>query len=285
MNSKRSMWKLFVGLAGVSLLVTNCTIKTDSDENEGGASNSNAGATNNAGATSSAGAGNTTSGDCSPVGKRVNGCICSGDHSVSYQLCTSDGVYGACVCADTSYGGGSSGGASSYAGAGAGGEPVDAAEAGAGGEAGGLNIDPTDCYSCLTQLCSEEWDACAAENENNPDPDSGNYCLSQGTNAAPGQIEDIMTCITNERAKGLVKRDVVRACGSSIGQSADPQFFVWAPQSMSHATEALMNCMADKPDEVDNQGAWANDPNNFPASGPRPWDDMTCAKLACTSKL
>jgi hypothetical protein len=81
-----------------------------------------------------------------------------------------------------------------------------------------------------------------------------------------------------------VKRDAVRACGSSLGKSADPQFFEWAPQGMTPTTEALMNCMADKPDEVDNIGAWATDPNNFPSTGPRPWDDMTCAKLACTSK-
>jgi hypothetical protein len=113
----------------------------------------------------------------------------------------------------------------------------------------------------------------------------GRYCLSQGATADPGQIELIMTCITSERAKGVVKRDAVRACGSTIGANANPNFFVWAPDDMTPATEALMNCMADKPDEVDNQGAWATDPSNFPASGPRPWDDMTCAKLACTSAL
>jgi hypothetical protein len=99
-------------------------------------------------------------------------------------------------------------------------------------------------------------------------------------------MELILSCITAERAKGLVKRDAVRACGSTIGQSADPKFFVWAPQGMTPTTENVMNCMADLPDEVDNIGAWATDTaNNYPNGVPRAWDDMTCAKLACTSAL
>ena len=279
MNSKRSVWKLFVGVAGVGLLVTNCTIKTATDEDTAGASNNSAGASNNnAGAgNNNAGAGNATNGECSPVGKKLSGCICAGN-LVSYQVCTSEGIYGACVCA-TGGGGASYGGASNSS-AGEGGAT---SAAGQGGEGGESPIDPNVCYSCLTQLCAPEWAICAADNETTVLNPNDPYCLSQSPTADPGQIELIMTCITTERAKGLVKRDVVRACGSTIGLSADPQFFVWAPQEMTPATEALMNCMADKPDEVDNQGAWATAPSNFPASGPRPWDDMTCAKLACTS--
>ena len=83
-------------------------------------------------------------------------------------------------------------------------------------------------------------------------------------------------------AMGLVKRDVVRACGSSIGASASLTFFTWAPKNMTASTEALMNCMADDPNET-NQGAWATDSNNFPPAGPLPWSDGTCAKFSCTS--
>lgn len=283
MKSKRSMWKLVLGVASVGLLVTNCTIKTDD------------------------GAENTLSGNCSPVGKKFSGCTCPGNLK-SYQLCTEDGTYGACVCEDTGNGGASSdggasskagasskGGASSYAGsssyAGLAGAATEGGSAGAdsteGGAAGatGLVIDPADCPSCLAQLCADEWDACADDNETTTVDLNGAYCLSQGTNAAPGQIELILDCINTERSKGLVKRDAVRACGSSIGQSADPSFFQWAPVGMTPATENLMNCMADAPDET-MPGDWATDTaTNFPASGPRPWDDMTCAKLACTSKL
>src|SRR5437763_100257 len=92
MNSKHSMWKLFVGVAGLGFLVNNCTIKTATDDG-------------------SAGAGNTTSGECSPVGKKLSGCTCAGN-LVSYQLCTSEGIYGECVCT-TGSAGASSGGASS----------------------------------------------------------------------------------------------------------------------------------------------------------------------------
>jgi hypothetical protein len=273
MNSMRSMWKLFVGVAGMGVLITNCTIKTDDGSGSGGAS--------------SAGAGNAASGECSPVGKKRVGCICAGNLE-RYQLCTDAGVYGACVCDDTSYGGATgNAGATSYAGKGgasadAGAAPI--SDAGAAGEPG-LVIDPADCGSCLTQLCADEWDACAADNETTVVTAGDPYCLAQGTNAPEGQIELILDCINTERLKGLVKRDAVRACGSSIGASASPDFFVWAPQGMTPATENLMNCMADAPDE-DMPGDWATDTTtNFPASGPRPWDNGTCAKLACTSML
>lgn len=292
MNSKRSMMRVLLGVGAVSLLVTNCVLKTDGsdDNNNAGASNNNsAGASNN----NSAGAGNAASGECSPVGKKFNGCICS-DKSISYQTCLSDGTYGNCVCATNSEGGASSnGGASSTGGsysAGRGGAAADAGsfstDAGAGGEGGAADAAVLDCYGCLIERCGPEWGACTLQDENNPDPDFGEYCLSSGAaNAAPGQIEDIISCITTERASGLAKRDVVRACGSSLGASASPDFFVWAPRKMTPETEALMNCMADSPDEL-TPGAWATDmPKNYPASGPRPWDAMTCAKDACTAPL
>jgi hypothetical protein len=263
MNHKQSLSKLLLGVAGVGLLVTNCTIKSSMDAGSSG---------------------NTFSGDCSPAGKMFNGCVCPGSVQ-SYQVCQADGTYSPCVCPDTTGGGGASsagatssagtGGALSYAGASAGG-----ASPGEAGAAGAEAIS-TDCLTCLTQLCGPEWDACNLNDENNPDPD-GNYCISSNLDGS-GQIEAIIVdCITTERAKGLVKRDAVRACGSSIGKSADPSFFKWAPVGMTPETEALMNCMADAPDET-TPGAWATNSSNFPASGARPWDDGTCAKIACTS--
>lgn len=276
MNSKRSMWKLLVGVAGVGFLVTNCTIKSATDDD-------------------TAGAGNTTSGSCSPVGKKVSGCTCPGNNSVSYQLCTAEGIYGDCVCTATGSGGSSSGGSSSggsssggksssagYGGsvtADAGASPAAAGDAGAGGA--GDVIDPTDCYGCLDQKCAPEWSDCVAEDEKNPET-PGNYCLSS-TGDGSGQIEAVLDCIENERMNGLVKRDVVRACGSSLGQSTDPSFFQWPPTDMTAVTTQVLNCMADATDEVTKPGRWADDTNIPPSGSPKPWLDGTCAKLACTS--
>ncbi len=264
MNSKRSMWTLVFAALGACVSVTNCTVQSD---------------------------------DTCTAGKKKSGCECPGN-AVGSQTCLDDGTYGACDCPGVNQAGSANGGGAgaSNAGAANGGASyagtagytsnagAAAVEAGAGGEAGqgGLVIDPTDCYSCLTQLCAAEWDACAMDNEDTVANAGDAYCLSKSTTADPGQIELIVDCITTERAKGLVKRDAVRACGSTIGMSADPQFFVWAPADMTPATEQLVNCMADAPDET-MPGTWATDANNFPASGPRPWDDGTCAKLACTS--
>src|SRR5450631_2015213 len=264
MNSKRSIWKLLLGGASLGLFFTNCTIQNASDKGS-------------AGDTGSAATGNVASGSCTP-GKKVNGCTCTGN-VIGYQTCLADGTYSGCSCAASIGEGGApaeNGGASSVAGKPSGnggyaGTYVAPAEAGSAGDAGaagvaGVQIDPTDCTGCLTQLCAPEFAACAAEDENNPpDPQSpGDYCLSS-TSDGSGQIEAIMACITMERASGLVKRDVVRACGSSIGASASLTFFSWAPKNMTASTEALMNCMADDPNET-MPGAWATDSNNFPAA-------------------
>jgi len=292
MNSKRSMWKLLAGVAGVGFLFTNCTIKSATDDD------------------SNAGAGNTTNGSCSPVGMKVTGCTCPPNNLVSYQVCTEAGIYGECVCAaagtaGAGNGGASNGGASNVAGtanggasdtAGAGGSTTDAGasssaagengEGGEGGEGGvgPVGIDPTDCYGCLNQLCAVEWDFCVAEDEKHPDI-SGKYCLSENADGT-GQIEAVLACIEAERSNGLVKRDAVRACGSSLGKSTDPSFFEWPPEEMTPVTAQVLNCMADSPDEVIKPGRWA-DSTNIPTDGssPTPWLDMTCAKLACTSSL
>ncbi|HYQ46898.1 MAG TPA: hypothetical protein VER11_33235 [Polyangiaceae bacterium] len=272
MNSKRSMWKLLVGVASVGLFVTNCTIKSTDDDANG----------------------------CTP-GNKKDCTACNG--VTGSQTCQDDGTYGDCVCpgssnAGASSGGASSGGASSTAGssssnggasytAGYGGAaPSDGGAspggAGEGGEGGaGVGIDPTDCTGCLNQLCAPEWEQCVLEDEKNPDI-SGGYCLSSTLDGS-GQMEAVLGCIEKERMNGLVKRDAVRACGSSLGQSADPSFFQWPPDDMTPVTAQVLNCMADSPDEVDNPGAWA-DSTNIPSSGsPKPWIDGTCAKLACTS--
>jgi len=269
MNSKRSMWKLLLGAAAVGLLVTNCTIKTESDDDDTGCT----------------------------LGQKKNCTACDGGIT-GYQTCQSDGTYDACYCpgstnAGSSNGGGSSAGASNSSG-GKGGDTssggTSAGAAGEGGEGGegGASIapiiDPNDCYDCLNKLCTPEWDACVMEDENNPqDPTApGDYCLSSKGDDT-GQIEAVLGCIEAERLKGPVKRDVVRACGASLGQSADPtDNFIWAPNQMTAATAGLINCMADAPDETE-PGSWADSKNIPNASAPKPWLDMTCAKLSCTS--
>jgi len=284
MNGKRAYWKLLMASAGVGLLITNCTIKSATD----------------------AGTAGSGDGACT-VGSRHAGCTCTGN-VIGAQTCLADGTYGACVCAtDTGGTGGTSsvGGTSSTGGSamvGAAGEPVTTfggaggyagsiAVAGSGGPGGvaatacdtGLKSD--DCYDCLSKLCAAQWDACAADNETTVAQPGDPYCLSQGMSADPGQIELILNCVANERAKGLVKRDVVRACGATTGDSADPQYFLWAPEDMTPATKDLMNCMADAPSTAPaDAGAWANDPNNFPEDGGAlaPWPACTCAKISCT---
>ncbi len=276
MNSKWSYLKLLVVGAGVSLFITNCTVTT-----------------------SDGGSGGTGSGSCVP-GNKVTGCTCSGN-VVGSQTCLADGTFGACVCASsgdagsggttaatggsasagtagsTTTSGGTGGASSGYAG--------ETADAGAGGApACDSGIDPTDCYSCLSALCTKQWNACLAETEKTATGQS--YCISS-TQDGSGQIERVFDCITGERAKGLVKRDVVRACGATVGDSADPQYFLWAPEEMTQATTDLMNCMADVPGET-TPGTWAHAPNisdDENATPLRPWDDCTCAKISCTSKL
>ena len=279
MNSKLSIWKLLLAGASVGLFVTNCTIKSTSDDGA-------------AGDTGTAAAGNISNGSCKK-GDTLNGCDCPGKLT-GYQICGSSGTYApSCTCpavgeggAPAENGGASSGGGSTtsggYSGAYVAGNTGAAGDAGAAGVAG-IVLDPTDCTDCLSKLCAPEFDACSMEDEKSPpDPQQADqYCLSSMGDGS-GQIEKIITCITTERAKGLVKRDAVRACGSTIGMSADPQFFVWAPPNMTAATEALVNCMADDPNET-NPGAWATDSSNFPDTGPLPWSAGTCAKFSCTS--
>jgi hypothetical protein len=265
MNSKRSMWKLLVSVASVGFLVTNCTIKNATDDD-----------------------------GCTPGDKKE----CNACNGVTgSQTCQDDGSYGVCDCPGSNNAGASSGGASSNGGsgspsggksstAGSGGSiPTDGGasngEGGEGGE-GPAPIDPTDCYGCLNTQCATEWEDCALEDENNPET-AGNYCLSSEGDGT-GQIEAVIDCIEAERKKGGVKRDVVRSCGSSLGQSTDPDFFLWPPIEMTAVTAQVLNCMADAPDEM-TPGTWANS-SNIPSNGtPKPWLDMTCAKLACTSAI
>ncbi|MEP7053063.1 MAG: hypothetical protein ABJB12_22045 [Pseudomonadota bacterium] len=278
MNNKRSMWKLLFAGVSVGLLVTNCTVKTGSDTVE------------QAGATS-AGASN----DGCTAGHKKTGCECS-DKSTAYQVCGKDGLYGSCVCPSgtTAVGGAnnssagannssagannSNGGATSYSGGTAteaGAAPF--AEAGSGGEGGALVIDPTDCGSCLAQLCAKQFAAC------DDDPN----CISTNVDGT-GQYERIVACIDKERVKGLVKRDVVRGCGVTIGLSADSNVISsWAPEDMDPVTTDLLNCMADAPGAA--PASWANDDANYVDNNDMvrlaPWPAGTCAKLACTSAI
>jgi hypothetical protein len=257
MKTKRSMWMALLCAAGAGLLVTNCTVKSDDG--------------------------------CDPGEKRT-GCVCEGDKSEGYQVCSSEGVYGGCECSPQNVAGGSNaGGGGSNAGgggasagetsvAGQGGALGEAGEGGVGGEAGvgGEGGAPAeDCVTCLSDLCGPEFDECALEDENSA-LTPGEYCLSSKIDGS-GQIEKILSCIDELRKTGVAKREAVRSCGASLGSSSSPTFSDWPPPTMTPATEQVMNCMADAPTEA-NPGAWAGDDVVS-----TPWVDGTCAKLACTS--
>src|SRR6187551_3873735 len=83
MNSKRSMWKVLLGVVGVGLLVTNCTIKTDDS--------------------------------CTP-GEKKN-CEACDNNVTGTQTCLDDGTYDACYCPGSNTAGASSVAGSSNAGA------------------------------------------------------------------------------------------------------------------------------------------------------------------------
>lgn len=276
MKIKRSYLQLLLGPLAAALVLANCTVKEGSD------------------------------GDSCTKGDKDSGCECPGG-AVGYQVCNSQGVYGSCVCPGTSGDGtsGSTGSSGSGAGttngtagktgtsqggsgngsqAGAGNDTTEggADNAGGSGEGGaggaGVAIDPDDCYSCLAVQCPQELDACL----NDP------TCISADADGT-GQYERISTCIEAERASGLVKRDVVRGCGVTIGASPDPDVIsAWAPVGMAATTTNLMNCMATSGSETPNAD-WANSDANFPVDAqnnvkPTAWPADSCAKLSCTSK-
>jgi len=259
MNSKRSMWKVILGVVGVGLLVTNCTIKTDSDEDAG----------------------------CSPGTKKS--CNACADNVTGTQTCLPDGTYDACFCPGSTTGGGSNGGGSNAgasngsagkSGATGDGGSSSAGEAGEGGMGGeGGQAGPVvyaDCLECLNDRCAAQYAACDA------DP----TCISAELDNS-GQYERIAACIDKERIKGVVKRDVVRGCAVTIGASPEPDFISdWAPEGMAETTTNLLNCMADAPGAK--AASWANDDKNYPVDGndminPTPWAAGTCAKDACAS--
>ncbi|HKO47038.1 MAG TPA: hypothetical protein VJV79_04905 [Polyangiaceae bacterium] len=269
MNSKRSMWKLLLGVVGVGLLVTNCTVKTADD-------------------------------DCSPPGSKKTGCDCPGN-TEGYQTCLDDGTYDACFCPTSNVGGGSNAGASSAGASTAGASTAGASnstagkggasseggasssaagEGGSGEEAGAGGAAPVvyaNCVECLNDRCAAEYAACDA------DP----ACISAELDGS-GQYERVAACIDKERIKGVVKRDVARGCGVTIGANPAPSFDEWAPEGMAATTTALLNCMADAPGAT--AASWANDDANYPVDAndmihPTPWPANTCAKDACTSGL
>jgi len=254
------MWKVLLGVVGIGLLVTNCTIQSDDDTS------------------------------CEP-GTKKNCNACDGDVTGT-QTCLDDGTYAACFCPSSTVGGGSNGGGSSGGASGAGASSSEAgsggvtlADAGAtsssAGEGGSGGDAPTvfaTCEDCLDARCAKEFAACDA------DPN----CISTNIDGT-GQYERIAECINKERIKGIVKRDVVRGCGVTIGASADPDVISdWAPEGMAATTTDLLNCMADAPGAA--PASWANDDANFPVDSndmikPTPWPENTCAKDACTSAL
>jgi len=277
MNIKRSYLQLLCASAGVGLFLANCTVKE-------------------------------SSGDTCTKGDKTS-CQCPG--VVGHQVCGDDGTYGACICPGTDGTSGSSnsgGGESSTAGKTSGGtagktssteggagskteggattagttttspggaNAGGASEGGTAGAGGDSGILPDDCLSCLQVQCAQELDDCLNDDACG-DPTTGQYAAVFG-------------CIENARADGLVKRDGVRGCGFTMGESPDPNTAdVWAPPQMVDATTNLMNCMATS-HAVTPSADWA-DPSN-PASftdsngtlTPAPWPADSCAKLSCTS--
>ncbi len=261
MNIKRSYFQLLLGSVTVGLFLANCTVQQAKDD-----------------------------GECDK-GDKDTGCACA-DGSVGYQVCDSDGVFGSCVCPDPNSGGGSSnngtagktgndggatttpaggktGTAGTYTAGGDGGAAptVDPAAGGAGG-APAVTFDPENCEECLAVLCEDQLDTCLDDD----------LCFSQ--------YASISDCINEERGKGLVKRDVVRACGVNVGASPNAQLTdVWAPDELSPLATDLINCMATSSSETPNAD-WANDlATNYPNNVPAPWPADSCAKLSCTSKF
>ena len=133
--------------------------------------------------------------------------------------------------------------------------------------------DPNDCEECLAVLCKDEYDACVN------DETAPTSCFDQ--------YAAIIDCIDSERENGLVKRDAVRACGVSIGNSSTGNLNdAWAPQGMLPATTDLLNCLATSASDPKGPNPdWANDASNFPAAGPTPWPADSCAKFSCTAKF
>lgn len=272
MNIKRSYFHGLLAAVTVGLLLANCTVKE-------------------------------SNGDECTKGDKNSGCECPGG-LVGYQVCNSEGVFGSCVCpsgnstsgsgsggsssnnneggsgnetsSGASSGAGTTGGTSSMNEAGAGG--AISGEAGAGGAGTTEMFDPNDCEACLAVLCKDEYDACLTDEQ----------CFSEMGDGS-GQYERIAACIIDQRASGLVKRDVVRGCGVTIGASPDPDLqSAWAPEGMADTTTNLLNCMATSSKETPNAD-WANSDENFPIVDdmvmPTPWPSDSCAKLACTSKF
>lgn len=266
MNIKRSYFKLLMASAGVGLFLANCTVKNASDD----------------------------TGEGCEKGDKDSGCDCPGGLT-GYQVCDSDGVFGSCVCPDDNSGtagkSGNTGGTSNAGGepnmstagktytAGAGGEaPVDPAAGGAGGEGGAptFDFDPDDCESCLQVLCATELSACLADDTNVPS------CFDQ--------YQAIIGCIDDQRVSGLVKRDIVRACGVNIGSGPVASLNdAWQPAGLTDEATNLLNCMATSSSEEPNAD-WANADENYPLDAnnmlaPTPWPEDSCAKLSCTGKF
>jgi hypothetical protein len=261
MTIKRSYFHLLFGSLGVALLLANCTVKEDTDQS------------------------------CEK-GDKVNGCDCPGN-ATGHQECGKDGTFGACICPGSGTAGSSSGGSSDEGGTDGGGSAgtttggtggssggtggtggTSEAGAGVGGASeGGAGGEPAfafaNCDECVATLCETQFNACADSEE----------CLDQ--------YAAVSGCVEEERKKALVKRDLVRGCGVTLGASSDASLAAdWAPPQMNPLTTDLINCMASSLEVDPPNGDWANDmETNFPEGVPAPWPEDSCAKLACTSKV
>jgi hypothetical protein len=246
MKSKRSFLKLCAASIGTLVLVSNCVIKSSTDD----------------GVSCSAGA--------------TVACSCEGSSVSGTKTCNSLGnAFSLCVCVSGAGGATGTGGASSTSGApgtsgttatggtgtsGSTGTGGVAGEAGtSGGDAGAAGSPFDNCDECVSLNCDAEFSACQGT------------CLDQ--------YGAIAACMEDKRTAADVKRAGLRDCGDEVlGQQAGT---AWPPPGMDPATTDLVNCMASGASPANN--SWA-DTTNIDANGvSTPWPADSCAKLACTS--
>jgi hypothetical protein len=259
MKSMRSSFALLFTSLGAALLFANCTVKSVGDD--GSTSDKcTPGVTQKCDCTN----GDTGAQACNTKGTGFGECKCDGSITIGGSSSNTTNNNEAGDGTTTSNGGK---GGTSYAGSSPGGAGP-TSEAGAGGEGGEAPaIDPaTDCDNCISMQCAAQYEDCAKNAD------------------CPDQYAAVLGCITTARGDGLVKRDVVRGCGGSLGSNpapSTPSDFVWAPAEMDPTTTALLNCMASG-DAAD--VTWANSDSNFTPTI-APWPAGTCAKLSCTSEV
>jgi len=241
----------FVGFVCPSLaallLVANCTVKVENGDAKGGSSNNG-----NGGASS--GSGGTDTGKGGSLESSGGSSVAAGGSATAN---------GGSATASGGYAGANAGGSTGWAGAGG------ADAAGAGGVSGDV------CDECLATNCTNELDACLDDIRcYNDDPD------------APGQYQEMVSCMDAVRVEHPVKRIDVVDCGIIVGRSAASNSFAWPPDEMAQTTTDLINCMATGQANKPNNSSWSDGDPDVPTDPvAQKWAEGSCAKTSCTSQL